>query len=433
MKRPAPSDTLLGGLTPAAFLRTHWQRKPLLVRGAVPDFVNPIEPDELAGLACEAGVRSRLVQGHPARKDGPATNAAARKNWEVEYGPFPPERFQTLPERAWTLLVFDIDQHWPEAPEWLERFDFIPNWRRDDLMVSYAARDGSVGPHIDAYDVFLFQAQGRRRWQIQEPPPADPVCLPDLPLAILEDFQPTSDWILEPGDLLYLPPGIPHWGIAQDDQCMTWSIGFRAPAWRDLLFSRLEAILDTTGTELYADPARAASEHPHEIAGADLAALRRGLHERFGDPATLDRFLGEFLTRPPDVDAGFEANKAPELDDAAVGAAPPVVTESGDAVEASEDEAPDPASTIATLWPSRGYRFDPALRRNWSRIDGAVTLFVGGHGLPSPGLTAEGAERFCRLETLIPEDWAPAIPGLIPCLAGLLNVGRLEPEDESEA
>jgi len=427
MNLPAPSNTLLGGLTPAAFLRTHWQRQPLLVRGAVPDFVNPIEPDELAGLACEAGVRSRLVQGHP-----------AHKHWSVEYGPFPAERFQTLPARAWTLLVFDIDHHWPEAPEWLERFDFIPNWRRDDLMVSYAAQDGSVGPHIDAYDVFLFQAQGRRRWQIQQPPPADPVCLPDLPLAILDDFQPTSDWILEPGDLLYLPPGIPHWGIAQDNHCMTWSIGFRAPAWRDLLFSRLEAILDVArphrgADPLFTDPGRTASEHPHEIAAADLAALRRGLLERFGDPATLDRFLGEFLTRPPDVDAGFDANKPPELDDTVVNVAAPVGTVGGGAVEEPEGAAPDPAFAIETLWPSQAYRFDPALRRNWSRIDGEITLFVGGHSLPSPDLTAEDAERFCRLESLVPQDWAPAIPDLISCLTGLVSEGRLEPDDESDA
>jgi 50S ribosomal protein L16 3-hydroxylase len=378
---PSPPDLPLGGITAAEFLRDYWQQRPLLVRGAVPDFVNPIPAEELAGLACEPGVRSRLVLGHPDRRD-----------WSVEYGPFDPERFAALPAAAWTLLVSEVEQYWEGGPEWLRRFDFVPRWRRDDLMVSYAVRDGSVGPHIDAYDVFLFQAQGRRRWQLQEPPPRSPICLPALPLAILRSFEATSEWVLEPGDMLYLPPGIPHLGMALDDDCMTWSVGFRAPAWRDLLAALLEDRLAVTGPELVADPGRSPAEHAHELGAADLDLLRRGLRSRLDvDDGGLDCFLGEFLTRPSDVEPG-------------------------------PDERPE------TLEPGQRYRFDPALRRFWSRGGSGIRLFIGGHALPAPGLSVADAERLCALDTIVPEDWEVRIPGLATLLDTLLASGQIEPD-----
>jgi len=380
---PRRPDPLLGGLTPAQFLRDHWQQQPLLVRAAVPDFVNPIPADELAGLACEPGIRSRLVLGHPERKD-----------WRVEYGPFDPKRFAELPATAWTLLVSELEQYWDDGPDWLRRFDFIPHWRRDDLMVSYAAREGSVGPHIDAYDVFLFQAHGRRRWQIQEPPPKSPICLPALPLAILRSFDASREWVLEPGDMLYLPPGVPHLGMSLDDDCMTWSIGFRAPAWRDLLAALLEDRLAVTGPELFEDPGRSPVERAREIGAEDLAALRAGLLTHLGaNTRDLDRFLGEFLTRPP-------------------------------------DREPDPEEPPATLDPTHRYRFDPVLRRFWSGNAGDRTLFLGGHALPAATLTIPEADEFCALHTVTPRHWEDRLPQLASILQDLLTGGWIEADSE---
>lgn len=386
---PAAVGTLLGGLSADEFLRDCWQRRPLLIRGAIPDFRNPIDAEELAGLACDPGVRSRLVLGHPERKD-----------WRVEYGPFDPQRFAELPQTAWTLLVSEVEHYWPGGPEWLRRFDFIPRWRRDDLMVSYAVRDGSVGPHIDAYDVFLFQAQGRRRWQIQQPPPHSPICLPALPLAILRHFEPTSDWVLEPGDLLYLPPGIPHLGLSLDDDCMTWSIGFRAPAWRDVVGAFLEERLEAVGPERVGDAGREPSLHAYELSAGDLAALRSGLLDRLRtEPAQLDGFLGEFLTRP-----------------------------SEERQSEAEEDADDGENRLA-LDPSTRYRLEPSLRRCWIRDDRGILLFLAGHSLRAQGLGMVEAESFCAAETLVPDDWAARLPGLAAVLEDLLARSLLEPDD----
>jgi 50S ribosomal protein L16 3-hydroxylase len=385
-------DALLGGLGAEAFLADYWQRRPLIVRQAVPDFENPIDAEELAGLACEPGVRSRLVTGHPERRD-----------WSVEYGPFDPERFAALPGSAWTLLVSQIEHYWPEASGWLERFDFIPRWRRDDLMISYAVRDGSVGPHIDAYDVFLFQAQGRRRWQIQEPPPESPICLPALPLAILRSFDATSEWVLEPGDMLYLPPGIPHLGMALDDDCMTWSIGFRAPAWRDLVGAFLEDRLHAVGPDRFADAGRSPSTHAYELSEGDRSALRNGLLARLElQPAALDRFFGAFLTRPEPQD------------------------EDGDAEDASA-----PPSQPPRLDPQVVYRIDPDLHRFWMRDPDGITVFFAGHALVAPGLQPREAEQFCVAETILPADWLARLPELGRLLETLLAEARLEPAADS--
>lgn len=382
--------SLLGGLSAEEFLREHWQQRPLLIRGAIPGFTNPIDADELAGLACEPGVRSRIVLGHPDRRD-----------WSVEYGPFDPERFTQLPETAWTLLVSEIEHYWREGPDWLRRFDFIPRWRRDDLMISYAVRDGSVGPHIDAYDVFLFQAQGRRRWQIQEPPPKSPICLPALPLAILRRFEPTSEWVLAPGDMLYLPPGIPHLGMALDDDCMTWSIGFRAPAWRDVVGAFFEERLESVGPERIGDAGREPAANPHELAAGDLAALRSGLLERLRlKPADLDRFLAAFLSRP--------SQEAPTDDDC----------------PESTADGPPPG-----LDASASYRFDPDLKRHWIRIDSGILLFVGGHSVTAAGFVPADAESFCSAETIVPETWIRVLPDLLPVLKDLLARDLLEPDD----
>ena len=195
--------TLLGQLDTRSFLELHWQKRPLLVRGALPGIDPGLNAEELAGLACEDGVDSRLVL----ERDG-------RHPWDVRFGPFSRQDFASLPATHWTLLVQEVDRLLPGVAALLEHFRFVPNWRIDDVMVSYAAPGGSVGPHVDNYDVFLIQAAGHRKWSLGAGPLPDPApCLPDLGLEILESFEPAASWELEPGDMLYLPPRLAHHGV----------------------------------------------------------------------------------------------------------------------------------------------------------------------------------------------------------------------------
>lgn len=199
---------LLGGLTAAEFLRDYWQRKPLLVRQAIPDFESPLSADELAGLSLEESVESRIVLEH------------GKTPWEMRRGPFQEEDYQHLPEQDWTLLVQAVDQFVPEVAQLLEQFRFLPSWRIDDVMISYAAPGGGVGPHFDNYDVFLLQGHGRRRWKVGQMCSSDSPLREHADLRILADFEQSDEWVLEPGDMLYLPPRLAHYGIAEDE-CMT--------------------------------------------------------------------------------------------------------------------------------------------------------------------------------------------------------------------
>lgn len=238
--------TLLNGLTPAQFMAEYWQKKPLLIRGAMPDFKELLDPSELAGLACDAEVPSRLIQFDPARQQ-------EGRGWQVTQGPFDDEDFAALPAQYWTLLVQGVNHVLPEAQALLSQFSFIPNARLDDVMVSYAPTGGGVGAHIDSYDVFLLQGAGKRRWRISQQ--TDLRLIPDAPLRILSHFECEQEWVLEPGDMLYLPPNVAHWGISEDDDCMTYSIGFRAPAARELAIEFLEACRqENLPDELYRDP-----------------------------------------------------------------------------------------------------------------------------------------------------------------------------------
>jgi 50S ribosomal protein L16 3-hydroxylase len=227
------------GMDPQRFLAQHWQRTPLFLPGALPGIAELLDPDELAGLACEPGIESRLIRHQP--------------EWQVTHGPIEAARFAELAETAWTLLVQDVDKHLPELAAIFDRFDFIPSWRLDDLMISYAAPGGTVGPHTDGYDVFLIQGQGERDWQLGDPTASGDL-VPDLPLQQLAEFIPTVSHRLRPGDALYLPPGLPHHGVSEVPS-MTWSIGFRAPARGQLAVNLLRRRLEMSDAEaLYADP-----------------------------------------------------------------------------------------------------------------------------------------------------------------------------------
>ncbi len=275
------------GLPPARFLREVWQKKPLLIRNAFPDFASPISPDELAGLACEEGALSRLIR-HERECDG----------WRVQTGPLPESVFATLPTRDWTLLVQDVDKWDADVHALLAHFSFLPRWRIDDIMVSYAVEGGSVGAHVDQYDVFLLQGLGRRRWQIDASPnpPAD--FRDDAELKLLRQFQPTHDWVLEPGDMLYLPPGVPHHGVALEE-CLTLSVGMRAPSAGELLVDLAETLAEKLPEEArYADPDLSMSEADGAIGAPVLRRLRAALSAMNDlDDATLAEWFSNFSTR----------------------------------------------------------------------------------------------------------------------------------------
>jgi 50S ribosomal protein L16 3-hydroxylase len=213
-----PVLTHLGTHAIARFMRDVWQRRPLLIRRALPSFRPPVTRDRLFELAARDDVESRCV-------------TAFRGRWRLARGPFEPSSLPPLARRNWTLLVQGIDLHLPAAHELLQRFRFVADARLDDLMASYATDGGGVGPHVDSYDVFLIQAHGRRRWRISRQ--RDRALIDGLPLAILADFRPSAEWVLEPGDILYLPPGVAHDGVALGE-CITLSVGFRSPAWQEL-------------------------------------------------------------------------------------------------------------------------------------------------------------------------------------------------------
>jgi len=274
------------GLDTERFLRDYWQQRPLLLRQALPGFRCALEPDELAGLSCEAGVESRLV-----------LEKAGRSPWEVRYGPFDEDAFSRLPESHWTLLVQDVDKHVPEVAQLLDHFRFLPDWRLDDVMISFAADQGSVGPHVDDYDVFLYQARGRRRWRIHTRSVAEDAFIAGLDLRILPEFEAESEWLLESGDLLYLPPKIAHWGIAEGE-CMTCSVGFRAPSHRELVSAWCDELLQQrVGSERYRDPALSVPGSGAEIDTAAMAEIHRLLQDALAEDSEQQRrWFGRFIT-----------------------------------------------------------------------------------------------------------------------------------------
>ncbi|MCD9031993.1 cupin domain-containing protein [Luteimonas sp. Y-2-2-4F] len=274
------------GMSPARFLRDYWQKRPLLIRNAFPGFVSPIAPEDLAGLACEDGVLARIVS-HQREGD----------RWLLRQGPFEESLFPGLPDRDWTLLVQDVDKWDADVAALLPHFDFLPRWRIDDIMVSFAATGGSVGAHIDQYDVFLLQAHGHRRWQIDDRPDPPLGFRPDVELKLLQRFDPSHDWVLAPGDMLYLPPGVPHHGVAEDP-CLTFSVGMRAPSAAELVGDWVDAMIAEADDALrYRDPDLAPPADPHEIDAAAMGRVVEALNLlRMNDPDRLGDWFGRFIT-----------------------------------------------------------------------------------------------------------------------------------------
>lgn len=275
--------SMLGGLSPQRFMRTHWQKRPLLVRQALPGLRAPVGRAELFGLAALDDVESRLVQ-----RDGTA--------WTVRHGPLPRRALPPVSRPGWTLLVQGVDLHRDAARALLDRFGFVPAARLDDLMISWASDGGGVGPHVDAYDVFLLQVQGRRRWRIGRVD--DDTYIEGLPLRILRRFEPEQQWLLEPGDLLYLPPGWGHDGVAEGE-CMTCSVGFRAPAAAELSSELLQRLADGEGSpRRYRDAGQPWTPEVARIPPSLATFACEAVLRRAREPGAIGRVLGESLTDP---------------------------------------------------------------------------------------------------------------------------------------
>lgn len=277
---------LLAGLSPAQFMRRHWQKKPLLVRQAMPGFAPLLPRPALFALAGEQDVESRLVSSGPG-------------GWRLRHGPFERRALPPLRQPGWTLLVQGVDLHHAGVHALMQQFRFVPDARLDDIMISYASDGGGVGPHFDSYDVFLLQAQGRRRWRIGRQ--KNLALVQGLPLKILAEFEPEQEVVLEPGDMLYLPPRWAHDGVAVGE-CMTYSIGFRQPARGELTQDLLQRLADEApemlGDLAYRDPKQPAVDQPGRIPGAMLEFAQDGLERLLRDPALLALLLGEALTEP---------------------------------------------------------------------------------------------------------------------------------------
>lgn len=353
---------LLGGLTAREFLRDYWQKKPLLIRQAIPDFVSPLTPDELAGLSLEEEIESRLVLEH------------GEHPWELRRGPFADDTYSQLPERDWTLLVQAVDQFIPEVAELLEHFRFLPSWRIDDVMISYAAPGGGVGPHFDNYDVFLLQGYGQRRWQIGQMCDSDSPLLAHADLRILAEFAGTDEWVLEPGDMLYLPPRLAHFGTAVDD-CMTYSIGFRAPSAAEVLTHFTDFLAQfLSDEERYSDAdIQPVVSDPAQIQRDALERLKGLLNEHMSDERLLLTWFGQFMTEPryPELVAGEEL-------------------EEDDLLSALEQGA-----VIIR---------NPSARLAWSEVDDDLLLFASGQSRLLPGNLRELLKLVCSADALHAEN-----------------------------
>jgi 50S ribosomal protein L16 3-hydroxylase len=363
------------------FLRDIWQQKPLLIRNPWTRWINPLEPDELAGLACEPGVEARLV-------------TQSTDKWALEHGPLPAARFSKMGAHPWTLLVQAVDHHVPAVAALLEPFRFVPNWRVDDVMVSYAVDGGGVGAHFDNYDVFLVQGLGERQWQIGEKCDHTTPLLPHDDLRLLADFEPTEEWVLGPGDILYVPPGVAHNGIAVGDDCMTYSIGFRAPSRGELIAHWAEYLVDgIEDDDRYTDPGLAAQENPGEISPESLARLQKLIAERVLDAEGFAQWFGRYSTAPKNPEIDWRPEQPIELDDLRSRAA-------------------------------EGIRLlrNPASRFSFIRGDaGALVLFVDGRSYACSGVAATFAEHLCAKDHV---RMAGEIAASDACVALVLDLLR---------
>ncbi|PBJ82046.1 transcriptional regulator [Lysobacteraceae bacterium NML93-0399] len=353
------------GMPAEQFLRDYWQKRPLLIRNAFPEFDSPLQPEDLAGLACEEIALSRLIR-HDRSRDG----------WQVETGPFDEDLFPGLGERDWTLLVQDVDKWDADVAALLPQFAFLPRWRIDDIMVSFAATGGSVGAHVDQYDVFLLQGQGHRRWQIDASeamgrgvPPQD--FRDDVELKLLREFTPTHDWVLGPGDMLYLPPMVPHHGVAEDP-CLTFSVGMRAPSVSELMGDYVDTLAAETDESVrYRDADLQLPADPYEIDDGAMTRVVEAIEAmRMQDPERLGDWFGSFIT-------GYR-----------------------NAQQVVAGEAPPPRIELEWLL-SQGQaalQRNPFTRMAWRRAHDGARLFASGTAWPMPATDARMLAACAQLD-----------------------------------
>ncbi|MFK7840958.1 MAG: cupin domain-containing protein [Sphingorhabdus sp.] len=367
------------------FLRDYWQKRPLLIRNPWHSWDNPLSPDELAGLACEDHVESRLI-------------TQSSEDWNAEHGPLPEARFGELGKSPWSLLVQAVDHHAPDVAALIEPFRFIPNWRIDDIMVSYASDGGGVGPHFDHYDVFLIQGLGQRRWQIGG------MCDDRTPLRshedllLLADFDVEDEWILEPGDMLYIPPGIAHNGVAVGKDCMTYSVGFRSPSRKELIGNWCDTLLpNMNDDDRYCDPDLSKQENPGEISEHAIDRLHGLLTEKLTDRAAFARWFGEYSStaRYPETDWRPEE---------------PIETE----------------HLRGLLTADNPLLRNPASRFSFIREDeNKLLLFVDGESFNCADETIALAERLCAQDQfIIDPEWQKS-DDVVKLLGELYNRGNL--------
>jgi len=372
------------------FLSNYWQKKPLLIRNPWTGWSNPLDPDELAGLACEDEVESRLI-------------VQVRDTWKLEHGPFAETRFGKLGKTPWTLLVQGVDHHIPAVAALIAPFRFIPNWRIDDVMVSYAVDRGGVGPHFDRYDVFLVQGLGKRRWQIGARCDEATELLPHADLRLLADFEARDEWILGPGDILYVPPGVAHDGVAVGDDCMTYSIGFRAPSRGELIARWSEQLVEGMRDEdRYDDPGLQVQQNPGEISVAAIARLHSMVTETMLDRDAFARWFGEYSSAPKNPDLDWrpeEPIRREELRERLAGAVP--------------------------------LRRNPAGRFSFIRQhDDSVLLFVDGQCFECAGETAAFAERLCAQDRVRIDPDLMESDAAMTLIAKLFNRGSVAFDQE---
>ena len=367
------------------FLAETWQKKPLLIRNPWVSWTNPLEPDDLAGLACDDEVECRLIRG-------------GANTFQLEHGPLQEDRFSQLGKEPWTLLVQAVDHHSPAVAALLEPFRFIPNWRIDDVMVSYAVEGGGVGPHYDQYDVFLVQGLGTRRWQIGGQCDRTTALLPHDDLRLLADFQPTDEWVLEPGDILYVPPRFAHNGIALSDDCMTYSIGFRAPSRAELLSNWCETILDQLqDDDRYADPDLIAQQNPGELSAETVDRLHAMITEKVLDRSAFTTWLGHFATLPKNADMDWQT-----------------------------DEPTDPALVRFMVAQQVPLLRNPASRFSFIRgRSGELSLFVDGQRFECAGEVAGFAESICATNLVMVSSELIAIEPVMNLIIGLIDQGSV--------
>tara|TARA_B110000503_G_scaffold112851_1_gene169313 strand:+ start:1664 stop:2833 length:1170 start_codon:yes stop_codon:yes gene_type:complete len=383
--------TYLGELTVAEFIADYWQKKPVCIRNGIPFQEALIAVDELAGLALESEVESRLIE-----------NKGDIKNWQVIHGPLSEADFNKERDFPWTLLVQGVDCFVPEVHDFLAKFRFLPSWRLDDLMISYATKGAGVGAHYDRYDVFLIQGEGQRQWQVGQTCNENSALMVHDQLSLLQDFELSEEFILNPGDMLYIPPLVAHKGIALSDVCVTYSVGFRSPSHGDVLTT----FADERSMDISADlrlKDHGFTSNSGEISAADVEGLMQLMRDQI-TPENVAQWFGKHSTEAkyPALDMAEEAMDQAELES--------IISDAYGVLRVSE------GVRLAYTWQG----------------DGGLTLFVQGEALPCPPDATAFVEAIANQWLLEVDEMAPLVANdaAMAMLLILHNQGYLYFADE---